>query len=170
MWRVTERLYLGDYRSGADALAGTAAVPVTGLVSLCQVPLLAGVGPDRPASPLTEWLLIPIQDGGNGEEEFEAAVGVAIPFIERRLASGNVLVHCAAGMSRSVSVVAAYLCKHGLDVRAAFRRIALSKARALGAPADLADELIAPCWEFRACLERLHGRHMHEKPGDGRGA
>lgn len=163
MWRVTDRLYLGDYRSGAAALAGTGPVPIAGIVSLCEVPLFTGAGPERPVSPLTEWLLIPIQDGGNGEEEFEAALGVAMPFIERRIAAGNVLVHCAAGMSRSVSMVAAYLCAHGLDLPAAFRRIALSKARALGAPAELADDLIAPCWEFRACLERLHGRHMREE-------
>lgn len=173
MWRVTSRLYLGNYQSGTDVLAGSTRpvdpgadpVPFAGLVSLCRVPLLSGtLGPERPVSPLTEWLLMPIQDGGNGQGELETALGVALPFIERRLAAGNVLVHCAAGMSRSVSVVAGYLCAtHGLEAEEAFRRIAFAKARALSAPLEFADELIAPCWEFRACLERLHGRHMHEK-------
>lgn len=170
MWPVTERLYLGDYRSGVDALAGLSPVPVAGLVSLCSVPLTADVTPARPVNPLTEWLLIPIQDGGNGEAEFEAALSVALPFIQRRLAAGNVLVHCGAGMSRSVSVIAGYFCAQGLSVQAAYRRVALCKARALGAPAELADELIAPSWEFRACLERLHSRQMGENHEDGRGA
>ena len=129
--------------------------PFSGVVSLCPMPLLPG-DELEPASARTEWLCIPILDGGNGEEEFESAIGVALPFIRRRQRSGNVLVHCAAGMSRSVSVIAALLCDDGEDVELAFDRVATAKAAALAGGMVDADLLIAPAWEFRCCLNRIY--------------
>jgi hypothetical protein len=164
MWLVYPRLYLGDYRSGEIALSGAEypvepahdSAPFAGIVSLCPMPIFPGDEVTDPASDLTEWLRVPIVDGGNGESEFELAIGVAIPFMRRRMRVGNVLVHCAAGMSRSVSVIAAYLCARGLDVEEAYERVALAKARALGlGPLDAMD-LIAPASEFRSCLGRLY--------------
>src|SRR5688572_5512340 len=114
MWRIEPRLFLGDYESGEQALSGTELptephgkpAPFTGIVSLCPLPLKFDTTLRRePANELTEWLHVPIFDGGNGEDEFEAALGVCLPFIRRRRVHGNVLVHCAAGMSRSVSVL-----------------------------------------------------------------
>ena len=163
MWRVEARLYLGDYESGKRALSGARIAtepegkhaPFAGIVSLCPLPLLLGDARSEPASELTEWLHLPIFDGGNGEDEFEAALGIALPFIVRRRLRGNVLVHCAAGMSRSVSVLAGYLCSQGFDVEEAYEHIALAKSRALGVSPIEALDLIAPASEFRACLERL---------------
>ena len=123
---------------------------------MCPMPLLSDEVIDGPQHDNTEWLQIAILDGGNGEEEFEAALEVIMPFSRRRLHHGNVLVHCAAGMSRSVAVVAAMLCEGGLTVADAFRNISLAKARALHPFAGDPDELIAPAWEFVACLERLY--------------
>jgi hypothetical protein len=164
VWKIVERLYLGDYSSGTRALEGMLHPtdpdgelrPFAGVVSLCPMPLTPG-DPLGAEDELTEWLRIPILDGGNGEEEFESAVALALPFIRRRRKRGNVLVHCAAGMSRSVSVIAALLCEEGESVDAVFDRIAHAKAAAIAPSAD-PDLLIAPAWEFRTCLGRLYGR------------
>jgi hypothetical protein len=166
VWRITDRLYLGDYESGCSALMGTEAstdpdgrsAPFAGVVSLCPVPLLPDHDIEGPVRRETEWLHLPILDGGNGEEEFESAMEVALPFIARRRKQGNVLVHCAAGMSRSVSIIAAVLCsENGRSVQEAFDFVAGQKAQALSYP-HAAELVIAPAWEFRACLRRLYPR------------
>lgn len=165
MWKILPRLYLGDYESGMHALEGARCptdpegelMPFCGVVSLCPMPLLPG-DVLEPVDERTEWLRVPILDGGNGEGEFESALGVAMPFIQRRQRHGNVLVHCAAGMSRSVSVIAAVMCADGESVDTAFDRIARAKAEALVSRLADPDLLIAPAWEFRTCLRRMYGR------------
>ncbi|MCC6214539.1 MAG: dual specificity protein phosphatase family protein [Polyangiaceae bacterium] len=167
MWRIGPRLYLGDYDAGAAALAGAArlvepesvARPFAGVISLCPVPLFDDdPRVHAPQDPFTEWLEVPIEDGGAGETEFELMLEVALPFATRQLARGNLLVHCAAGMSRSVSTIAAVLCERGARPEEAFAQIARRKAAALGAPPELAQDLIAPAAEFRAVLARRYGR------------
>ncbi len=166
MWRIESRLYLGDYRAGLDALEGASLptepkgerMPFAGVVSLCPMPLFRGEHVSGPVHLETEWLKIPIMDGGNGDGELEHAIDLALPFIERRKRSGNVLVHCAAGMSRSVSVLAATLCEAGSEVEQAFDFIAAAKAEAMGPFSSDFSMLIAPAWEFRRYLERRYGR------------
>jgi hypothetical protein len=164
VWAISDRLYLGDYWSGEQALAG-ALVPhpvaanepnvFSGVVSLCPMPL-DGTETLGPIHPDIQWLHLPISDGGLGDGEFAAALEICLPFVTERRAFGSVLVHCAAGMSRSVSVVAAVLCNDSADlsVDGAFRRIAEAKARAVGAPPEDADLLVAPAWEFHTHLRR----------------
>jgi hypothetical protein len=174
VWRIRPRLFLGDYESGMRALEGIECPtdpdgegrPFAGVVSLCPMPLLPG-DPLEPVHELTEWLRIPIFDGGSGEGELESALGVALPFIRRRQRLGNVLVHCAAGMSRSVSVIAGLLCADGEEVDAAFDYIARAKAEAFVSPVDDPDLLIAPAWEFRSCLSRLYTRGKNNSSSSG---
>ena len=164
MWRIEDRLFLGDYRSGEQALAGQRRPvdpegelkPFAGVISLCPMPLLSDETIEGPIEPETEWLQVAIMDGGSGEGEFEAALGVIRPFVKRRLEHGNVLIHCAAGMSRSVAVMAALLCDDGESIDAALDHIARAKARALHPFAGDPDDLVAPAREFRACLNRLY--------------
>ena len=164
VWRIEHRLFLGDYRSGEQALAGQQR-PVepdgelaafAGVISLCPMPLLSDESIEGPLDADTEWLQVPIMDGGSGEGELESALGVIRPFTKRRLEHGNVLIHCAAGMSRSVAVMAALLCDRGETVGGAMKRIALAKAQALHPFAGDPDDLVAPAWEFVACLNRLY--------------
>lgn len=172
MWQICERLYLGDYLSADQALRGGelpvapagSLAPFAGVVSLCPMPILPGACPDEPVHEFTEWLYMPIMDGGNGEEEFEAALGIALPFVRRRMKHGNVLVHCAAGMSRSVSLIAALLCEMGASVEDAYQAIARAKAVALTLSASADELLIAPATEFRCCLARLYPKGSERPP------
>ena len=69
-------------------------------------------------------------------------------------------MHCTAGMSRSVSVVAALLCveEPEMDIETAFSEVAQAKGRALGVNPKEADLLIAPAWEFRVYLRQRFQR------------
>ena len=167
-WKIRERLFLGNYWSGERALLGLKvaepsedeATTFAGVVSLCAIPLEDAEPLIGPINPNTEWLHLPIADGGSGEAEFEAACDLALPFIQRTRSRGNVLVHCTAGMSRSVSLVAAVLCieEPEMDVETAFSEVAQAKGRALGVNPNEADLLIAPAWEFRVHLRQRFQR------------
>ncbi|MGC4063395.1 MAG: dual specificity protein phosphatase [Polyangiaceae bacterium] len=175
MWNIADRLYLGNYWSGKQALAGASArllpsdeeTTFAGVVSLCPMPL-DGEALIGPVHHSIEWLHLPISDGGMGDSEFAAALQLCIPFVTERRMLGNVLVHCAAGMSRSVSVLAAILCTEDpqLSVDEAFQRIAIAKAVATGAPLEDADLMISPAWEFHAHLRRRFPRT--ERRANGR--
>ena len=75
-------------------------------------------------------------DQRDGEPGLGKHLSVATNFIAAFLGRGCVLVHCGAGMSRSVSVVSAYLCRYaGMRLDEA---IGFIKERRQGAcPADI---------------------------------
>lgn len=76
---------------------------------------------------------IDIADGAPGLRDHLSAVTA---FMAEHIAEGCVLVHCGAGMSRSVAVVAAYLCRYaGMSLQEA---VAFIRERRQGAcPADI---------------------------------
>jgi len=168
VWKIRERLYLGNYWSGEQALLGQVLPvepdgieqPFAGIVSLCPVPIENAEPLIGPIDPDTEWLHLPIADGGSGEGEFEAACDLALPFIRCARKRGNVLVHCTAGMSRSVSLVAAVLCSEdeSMDVAQAYFEVAEAKGRAMGVDPSEVEMLIAPAWEFRVHLRQRFER------------
>jgi hypothetical protein len=163
VWAIKDRLYLGNYWSGEQALIGAGApsdpdgdaARFAGVVSLCPMPL-DGETLLSPIHESIQWLHLPISDGGMGDGEFAAALDLCLPFVSERRKEGNVLVHCAAGMSRSVSVIAAVLCSESprLSVEEAYRQIAEAKAKAVGVPQEDADLLVCPAWEFHSHLRR----------------
>ena len=64
-----------------------------------------------------------------------------------------------------VAVMTALLCDRGPSVPQALEQIALAKARALHPFGGGPDDLVAPAWEFLACLERLYSRiHAPQAP------
>jgi len=72
------------------------------------VTVARGIEPPFPET--FKYHVIPVED--NSSEDLLARIPAAIEFIEKSLAEGgNVFVHCANGISRSPTVVTAYLMK-----------------------------------------------------------
>ena len=123
---ITDRLAIGDVASRSTE-------------GFCAVVSLLSSSPfdeqyKAPAVPEgVPVLLIDQRDGGDGLEQH---LDAACAFIAEHIVKGCVLVHCGAGLSRSVSVVAAYLCRYaGMSLVEAVNYI---KERRQGAcPADI---------------------------------
>lgn len=98
---------------------------------------------------------VPVHDSPDEGGTMLAHLPVAVALIDAALASGRgVLVHCFAGVSRSASVVAAFLMyKEGLTPRQAIARIRRVKPETFGEPPTFLRALEA----FHATLRRLRG-------------
>lgn len=116
MYQITERLFVGNIYEAAS--------PPTQIGALLLVAEEDDV--DLPA-----WLStgkIPLKEFSRAEAR---QLADAVAWIERYIADNRVMVCCHAGMSRSVSVIMAYLCcTEGWDYDSAVR---LVKARRPGA-------------------------------------
>lgn len=108
MNRVLDRLYIGD----ATDLDGTAPLSVLGFVAV--VDLRDGA---HAVLPGVETFNLTNRDGDPWSKKQVAEV---LGFIHERIQTGKVLVACAAGMSRSASVVVGYLARCGWSVVEAF--------------------------------------------------
>ena len=108
MWEVLPNLYLGDREDSRDR-ASLARHGVTHVVNCAaELPCVF------PAE-----LRYHTLDLHDPDARFRERVGPALEFIDRGRASGAVLVHCTAGVSRSAAVVLSYLCYLGRPVHEA---------------------------------------------------
>jgi len=123
---ITDRLAIGDVASRATE-------------GFCAVVSLLATAPwdeqyGAPAVPAG----VPVHmiDLRDGEKGLEKHLDAAFAFIAEHIAKGCVLVHCGVGQSRSVALVAAYLCRYvGMSLVEAVNYI---KERRQGAcPADI---------------------------------
>jgi protein-tyrosine phosphatase len=122
---ITDQVAIGNYVDAQDrALLKDAGIrSVLGLTSALE-------GAQPSALGLQRIEIIPLEDGpGNDPRLLKSAIDILENLVAN---SGPVLVHCHAGRSRSVVVVAAYLMRTlGLDAEAALAQVASKKEIAI---------------------------------------
>jgi len=119
-------LYLGGF-DGATMCEALEVRSVRTVVSI----LHQGAPPVEPrAEGVLFWRSPPVEDGSQGVEALEALLDEAHAQIDAGLASGSsVLVHCMMGVSRSATVVAAYLMRRlGLSRKEALERVVSARS------------------------------------------
>lgn len=123
---VTDRLAIGDVASRATP----------GFVAVVSLLATAPWDEQYGAPAVPEGVPVHMIDLRDGEKGLETHLDGAVAFIAEHITNGCVLVHCGAGLSRSVSVVAAYLCRYaGMSLSEAVNFI---KEKRQGAcPADI---------------------------------
>lgn len=98
---ITDRLAVGDVN--ARAVPGWHAI----VSILATTPWDEQSGAPKIAADIPVYL-VDVMDGHHG---LDIHLGPACAFIMQHIKHGCVLVHCGVGRSRSVSLVAAYLCR-----------------------------------------------------------
>ena len=111
--RVWERLHLGSLKD-AERLAFDNSMGITAVISLCPEEIL-------PSAQGIAYVKIPIADAQPiSTQQFDEIM----ESIEQGLRRGNLLIHCAAGFSRSPIVAAAWMHRCGyLNFEAALQEI-----------------------------------------------
>lgn len=99
MDKIIDRLYLGNLKGASELNALKAA----GITHILQV--ASGIKPFFPKD--LKYKVISVTD--TSQSSLIRHFPAAISFIKEGMAKGSVLVHCYAGVSRSASVVIAYL-------------------------------------------------------------
>ncbi len=120
---ITNRLAVGDMTS--RIIDGWAAV-----VTVCTKNELRGCGYDVELKVPT--LCIEFDDGYSSN--YKENLDRILEFIAEHIKNGCVLIHCAAGISRSASIAIAYLCRYaGMSLDEAQRHV--WRARRIISPA-----------------------------------
>lgn len=115
MDRVLDRLWIGateDFQ-----------VPLSGAGFTALLDLRDGKHPTR------EDVAVHRIDNRDGDPWTPRQVTDALDFITDRIKSGRVLVACAAGMSRSASIVIGYLLRTGWDLPSAYETVRRARPR-----------------------------------------
>lgn len=126
--QVGHRLYVGGYARAAD-LSKDNPHKITAVLCVHQVM-------DYPKSPEIVYMHVPFADG---QEIPPEAFAKALGWLKYMYENGHtILVHCAAGISRSVTVLASFMHYEGVaDFYEALDAIRLSRPNASPAPAVL---------------------------------
>lgn len=135
MWTICRKLYLGDVYTARDR-HWLEQVGVTHILNCAEEIPCFHRGHFR-------YLHLRLTDP---DPEFHEYIEKLARFIRRGRRAGGVLVHCAAGLSRSPSALLAYLCARGLTLSQALRRL----RRGVG---ETRAEFIEPDASFLAQIE-----------------
>lgn len=108
MWRIAKRLWLGDRRDARDAE----------LLRRCRVTHVLNCARETPCWHRGDFRYCHLHLT-DPDPEFHESIERICRFIRRGRRAGGVLVHCAAGLSRSPAAICAYLCHRGLSVEQA---------------------------------------------------
>ncbi|MGE3805776.1 MAG: dual specificity protein phosphatase family protein [Gemmataceae bacterium] len=108
MWLIVDRLYLGD-REDAENLVGLQKEGITHVINCTRMPCFY---PDH-----FNYLHLELDDP---DPRFGALIPEVCAYIDEARGKGKVMVHCAAAVSRSPSVILAYLSHQGQSLSTAW--------------------------------------------------
>lgn len=121
MHQIDDNLYLG----GLSASSNLSLLNQHGITSLCSA---LSAGSHFGKHPGITYHTIDIDDTPSAN--IKQFVPEAIRFVDRELRAGKkVLIHCAAGISRSSSIAVAYfMAKYGMDFDQALAKVRMGRA------------------------------------------